>query len=295
MGVHGGHFLPIHRRRTVFGDEVHEAGDADVRFGGGAKQRDERLLLHRRVNAGAQFVLTQAALIEELFEQRIIGLGDEFDQLFVELADFVRPSGGRWRFLKFAAEVLLISDDLAAHDIQDGIETRARVDRPVHRENALAEMFAALRQHFLEVRLLLVHGIDHNHLRDAVLRGVAPDLVGSHAHAVVGVDHDQCEIAHPQRAQALADKIEVTGSVNDVEFLPQPLRVQQGGVDGNLALLLADVVIGDGRTLGDAAHSVDDATAYEHSLAQHRFAGRRVADDGEVSNVTGLECLHWPS
>ena len=66
-------------------------------------------------------------------------------------------------------------------------------------------------------------------------------------------------------------------------------------MDGDLALLLADVVIGDGCAVGNAAHAVDDATADQHGLAQHRFAGRRVAEDGEVSNVTWLECLHEPS
>ena len=59
----------VHRRRAVFGDEIHQPRDADVVFRRRAEQRDEQFLLHRRVDAGAEFLLRQAALLEKLVHQ----------------------------------------------------------------------------------------------------------------------------------------------------------------------------------------------------------------------------------
>ena len=257
----------VNRRRTVFGDEVHETRDADVRLRRRAKHGNKRLLLDGRMNTSAQLVLGQITLVKELLEQRIVGLGDVLDQLLVQLVDLFRPVAGGRDFLKLAAKILLISDDLTAHDIQNGVEAGAGIDRPVHREDAFAIMFAALGQDLLEVRLFLVHRVNHNHLRDAVLRGVTPTLIGSDAHAVVNMDHHQSEVAHAQCPQTFADEVKIARRVDDVELLPQPFCVEQGCVHGDLALLLAYVVIRDGRAVGDATHPVNDAAAHQHGLA----------------------------
>ena len=66
-------------------------------------------------------------------------------------------------------------------------------------------------------------------------------------------------------------------------------------MDGDLALLFAHVVIGDGRAVCDAPHPVEGASANQHGLTQGRFARRRVPDDGEVSDVSWLICLHESS
>ena len=153
-------------------------------------------------------------------------------------------------------------------------------------------MFTDLGQHLVEIRFLLVERVDDDHFRDAVLRGVFPDRVRAHADAVLRVDDDEREIADAQRAQTFADEIRVARAINDVELLPQPFEVQQRGGDGNLPVLFAVVIIGNRRAGGDAAHAVDDAGAGEHGLAEHGFAGRSVADDGEVADVCGLIGFH---
>jgi len=219
------------------------------------------------MNTSAQFVLGQTSPVKELLEQRIVGLGDVLDQLLVQLVDLFRPVAGGRDFLKLAAKIVLISDDLTAHDIQNGAEAGAGIDRPVHREDAFAIMFAALGQDLLEVRLFLVHRANHNHLRDAVLRGVTPTLIGSDTHAVVNMDHHQSEVAHAQCPQTFADEVEIARRVDDVELLPQLFCVKQGCMHGDLALLFAYVVIRDGRAIGDAAHPTNDTAAHQHCLA----------------------------
>ena len=46
-------------------------------------------------------------------------------------------------------------------------------------------------------------------------------------HPVIAMDDDQREIGGAHRAQCLPHEIEVTGRVENVEFLPEPFGVQQ--------------------------------------------------------------------
>ena len=59
VGVNRRDIFAVHRRRAVFGDEIHQARDADIFFRRGGEERDEQFLLHRRVDAGAEFLLRQ--------------------------------------------------------------------------------------------------------------------------------------------------------------------------------------------------------------------------------------------
>jgi hypothetical protein len=91
------------------------------------------------------------------------------------------------------------------------------------------------------------------------LGGVFPDLVGADADAVEGVDDDEGEVADAQGAEAFADEIEVTRGIDDVELLVEPFGMEEGGVDGDLAVFFVGVIIGEGGAGGDAAEAVDDA------------------------------------
>ncbi|MFM1943498.1 MAG: hypothetical protein RI897_2480 [Verrucomicrobiota bacterium] len=69
IGIEGGHGFAVDGGGSVFGDEVHEAGDADVCFGGGSEQGDDDLLLDCGMDASAHFFLGEAALFEEFLQE----------------------------------------------------------------------------------------------------------------------------------------------------------------------------------------------------------------------------------
>lgn len=70
-----------------------------------------------------------------------------------------------------------------------------------------------------------------------------------------------------------------------LNFFPEPVGVEQGGVDGNLPLLFALVIIGHGGAVGDAAEASDHPAAGQHGLAEHGLAARCVAADDKTANV----------
>ncbi len=248
--------------------------------------------LDGRVQPGAHFFVGQPALGEELLHQRVVRLGDVLDELTVHLLHPLGQGAGGGRFGVLAALVSRVGEDFTAHHVQHLVEAGAGVDWHHQREHPLAEVLAHLRQGLLEIRLFLVKRVEDDHLRNAVVRRAFPDRVRAHARAVVGVDDDHGEVAHAQRAEALADEIRVTGAIENVELLAQPIQVHEGGQHGDLAVLLALMVVGHRGAGGDGAHAVDHARGGQHGLAEHGFSGRSVAYDGKVTNVTRLIFFH---
>ena len=92
-----------------------------------------------------------------------------------------------------------------------------------------AKSLLHLAHHGVEIHVLLVHRVHHDHFREAVAGRVVPDPVGADAQAVLRVNHHQRKIADPQRAEPFADEVEISRRVDEVEFFSEPLRVQQRG------------------------------------------------------------------
>ncbi len=291
-GVACGHLLPVHRRGAVLGDEVHQARDADVGLGGDGEERDEDLRLDGLVQAGAQLLLGEDALLEKLFHERLVGLGDVLDELLVQRLHALGERAVGGDLLVAAVAAGAVYDDLVAQHVEHAAEAGALVERQGDRKDVFAEVFAEVFEHGLEADVGLVERVYREDFRQVVGGGLIPDGVGAVADAVGGVDDHEGEVADAQRAERLADEVGVAGRVDDVEFPVEPLGGEQGGLDGDLVGFFARVVVADGGTVGDGAHASDTAAGGEHGFAEHGFAAGGVADHGEVADVLGRVVFH---
>ncbi len=253
--VGGGHLGPVLRRRAVFRDEVHQARHADIALRGDREERDEHLVLDRLVEPGPQVVLAEDALGEEFLHQGVVGFGDVFHQLPVELVHALGQLAVGGLLLVLAVSAGLVGDDLVAQDVQDPAEARAGVERDCHGEDGPAEVLAGPGQDGIEIGVGLVQSIHRQDLGQAVMRRIVHYGVGAHPQAVGGVDDRQREVPDAQGADPLAQEVRVSGRVDDVELLPEPLGVQERGVDRDLVLVLARVVVGGRRARRDVAHA----------------------------------------
>ena len=71
-----------------------------------------------------------------------------------------------------------------------------------------------------------------------------------------------------------------------------PLEVAERVRDRHLALLLVLVPVGDRGALLDDAEPVRRAGLEEHRLDERRLACAAVTDDGDVADLSGLDCGH---
>ena len=244
------------------------------------------------MDAGAHDLLGQAALGEKFLQQGVVGFRDVLDELLVQNLAALLPFARRRRLRVFARAVGRVGADLAAQHIQHLVETGAGIDRHLHRENLRAEPLADLLDEEVVVHVLLVERIDDNDLGDAELRGVVPHHLGADPDAVAGMNDDDREIDDAEGVERLAAEVEVTRGVDDVEPAALPLEAKRRGMNRNLPLLLAHVVVGHGRALDDAAHAANDIAAHEHGFRQHCLARGSMTYDGEVTNISRLIGFH---
>ena len=210
--------------------------------------------------------------LKKFVHQAVVRLGNVLNQLAVQFLDpGFQFAGGRF-LLVFATGIDRIGHHLVAQNIQGAVETGTGIHRHAQGEYMPAKPFLRLPDHGVEIHVFLVHRIHHDHFWNAVPRRIIPYPIGADAQTVLGVDHHQRKIADPQRAQPFADKVQVTGRINDVQLLASPLGVQQGRRNGNLPVLLADMVIGNRRAIRDAPHARDGAAAGQHGFAKHGLA-----------------------
>ena len=244
------------------------------------------------MDAGAHDLLGQAAFAEELLQQRIVGFRDVLDELLVPGLDLRPQLPGCRHLFVLARAVGGIGADLAAQHVQHLVEAGPRIHRHLHRKHLGAESLADFLEQQVEINVFLVERIDDDDLGDAELVGVVPHHLRADPDAVRGVDHDDRQIHDPEGIERLAAEIEVSRRVEHVEPAALPLEAERRGMDRDLPLLFAHMVIRHRRPLHNAAHPMDHATAHEHGFRQHGLAGGCVTDDREVANIRRLVGFH---
>jgi hypothetical protein len=165
------------------------------------------------------------------------------------------------------------------------VEIRAGVHRHIQRKYAWTKMCPSLREDFVEIRVLFVHRVDHDDFWDSALIGEIRNAFCADPDAVLRMNNHQREIGYVQRRERLAHEVEVAWRVHDVEFFVHPGGMQKRRLGGNLSLLFAHVIIGDGGAVRDPSHAVDRAAACQHRFAQDCFSGRGMPDDGKVADL----------
>jgi hypothetical protein len=91
--------------------------------------------------------------------------------------------------------------------------------------------------------------------------------LGSDPDAMLRVHDREGKIRHPHGRERLADEVEITGRVENVQLLSHPRAMQQRGLRGNLVLLFGDVIIRDRGALRDVP--IRPMTPAPASIASH--------------------------
>ncbi len=147
-----------------------------------------------------------------------------------------------------------------------------------------------LRFHFFGLRGGQVDFVDHRNDGQIVLRGQECVGHGLRFDALAGVHDEQRAFAGRKRARDFVGKIDVTGSIDQVElvFLAVVGAVMQAdalGLDGDAALLFQIHGIEDLRghfALGERAGK------FEQAVGQRGLAVVDMRDDAEVADETGI-------
>src|SRR5438876_5927017 len=146
------------------------------------------LLLDGQMDAASQLFFRESSLIKKLREQRIVGLGDEFDQLVVELSDALFPAAAGRLLTELAATRRFIGDDFVAEHVKNLVEPGPGIHRQAQWKYAWPVLRSSIRHNVVELCIRLVDGICDDEFWYAAFGGVIPNAFGAYADAVLRVD-----------------------------------------------------------------------------------------------------------
>ena len=181
-----------------------------------------------------------------------------------------------------------VADRLALDEIDDPLERVLGADRQLDRHGARAEAIDDRLHRGGEVGADAVHLVDEDEARHLVLVGLAPDGLRLRLHAGDGVEQRDRAVEHAQGALDLDRKVNVAGSVDDVDAMVTPERGRRGGRDRDAALLLLGHPVHRGRALVDLTDLVGLAGEEQDALGRRRLAGVDVGHDPDVPDQAEL-------
>ena len=106
-------------------------------------------------------------------------------------------------------------------------EAGSCVQRDRERKHITPEMRTGVLDDRVEFHVRFVESVYHEYFRQAEVAGIIPRRIRADAEPVRRIDHDQREVAHAESAQAFTDEIRISRRIEDVEFFPHPLGVDQ--------------------------------------------------------------------
>ena len=135
-------------------------------------------------NAGFQLIDGGRLAFEKLFQQHVVGLGDDFDQLQAEGLGLLLQVGGNRLDVVLRAHCLVLPyDGLHLDQVNNSPEVSFGADGNLQSHGPGAQALANGFQNVFEIRAVLVHLVDKTDARHFVLVALPPHRLGLRLHA----------------------------------------------------------------------------------------------------------------
>ena len=279
------------RRGHALDDQVEQRVRAEVLRRDPARDREDLAARDRVLERVRDLLDAELLALEVLLHQRLVGLDDLVEELLAVLGDelghVVRDRPGLDLLASLGARV-------RAHveDVDDPGQLVLGADRQVDGDASLRELLLHLLERAEEVGALAVEHVDEEEARDPELLGPLPEPRGADLDAHHAAEDEERALDHAQGAARLALEARVAGNIDQVELAALPLGVSERERDRHPPLLLVVVPVRDRRARLDRAEPVRLAGLEEERLDERGLARASVSDDGDVADLSGLECGH---
>ena len=281
----------LRRRRDALDEQVERRGRPEVLRRDTAGDREDLAARHCVLERVRNLLVRELLAVEVPLHQALVGLDDGVEQLLAVLRDLVGHLGGdlarRGLLASLGARVRL-----HVQQVDDPADLVLDADREMHRDAAGRERVPQLLEDAVEVGPLAVEHVHEEDAGQAELLRPRPDAVGLDLDAHDRRDDDQRSFDDPQRRDRVALEARLAGRVDQVDLPALPLEVAEGRGDRHLPALLVLVPVGDSRALLDRSEPVDRPGLEEHCLDERGLPRPTVSGDGDVADLSGLDCGH---
>src|SRR6188472_3169017 len=119
-----------------------------------------------------------------------------------------------------------------------------------------------------------------------------PNFLGAHLHPSRPAENDDGGIGGMQAGDDLAEVVEVTRGVDEIDLGVQPLGVADGQIDGVFAFDFVGRIVGERGTVFDGTVASAGAAYEGQGIYQGRLSASPVPDKRHVSYGVGAIDLH---
>ena len=273
----------VRRRRHVVHNGVQQLLHALVAVRRTAGDRHHGVRQGGFADAFLDLVDRQFLTREVFFHERVILLGDVFDQLIMILLSFLFHVVGDLFLADILALIVIIDIRFHGDQVNDALEERFRSDRKLDRDSVTFEALFHHVNHAVKIRAHDVHLIDVRHAGNLIFVRLTPHRLRLGLHAALGAEHRHGAVQDAQRALHFHREIHVTRGVNDVDSMILPETGRRRGRDRDAALLLLFHPVHRRRTVVRLTDFVVDTGVIQDAFGRRCFTGINVRHDADIS------------
>jgi len=191
--------------------------------------------------------------------------------------------------MELARAVALVGQRLPLQEADHTREFVFLADGQLQRHGRHAKGLLAVLERTLRERALAIHLVEHDDARDPEGLGLLPDRFGLHLDTIGCRHDDECGVGAPHRAERVVDEVAVAGRVDDVDLLLLVRHPGERSGDRAPSALLLGLEVERAGAGNRVAQPRSRSRIEEHGFAQRRLATGAVSDQGNVSDVGGIE------
>ncbi len=280
------------RRRHELHDRVEGEVTADVVRSRTEDDRKDLAGEDLPLEALDQLFLGEPALLEEALHERVVALGDLFDELLARLIRLLAQVRGDLLDAQFSGPVRLVPVQLHRDEIDRAAEVLLLADRDLDRDDALPELPLERLDRAFSGGALAVHFVDDEHRRERELAGELPDLLGADLDPGHAADDDGGGVDHAQSALRFHQEDPEARRVQQVDLVILPFGVGEGAGNRVLPLDLVGVEVGDRGAVQDAPEAGHGSGVEQELRDERRLARVVVTDESDIANLISSVRFH---
>ncbi len=280
------------RRRSLLGDELREAVDADELGRAAAQHREHRARRHA-VGQRVRELRDRDGLVGEVaLHEVVVAHHDALDERVVD-GVLLHLHLGRDRSLGGGA--VDVVHRVVVEQLDHPVEVGLLADGELQRRDAGAELVLELVEGARERRPLAVELVHEHGAGETELLGHAPHQLGLHLDAFDRRHHEHREVGGAQRGSDVAHEVGVAGRVDHVDLVTVVLERRHRQRHRDAPPRFLGVEVGDGGAVLDPAQAADGAGVVEEGLGQGGLPRAAVTDQGHVADLLRRVRLgrHW--
>ena len=271
----------ILRSRNVIADCLQDSLGADVCHCCAADNGNYAALCKAGLKTDNDLFVGKLHGVEELFH-KLFGNGSCLHKLHAHLFDLVCV-GSRDSDLCGLAALGLVSGAV------NEVDNAGAVRQGDHdRADGCAVFLFKCRKDSVEIAVLFVDLGDVEHCGNACGLEVFPASFRSNGDAVLSRAEDDAGLNNADSGENVADEVKVTRAVENIDLAAAEVYGSDGSCNCDLTLDFFGVIVADGISVGDLAHTVDSAGREQHALSKAGLTAVAVTHEADVADVFGF-------